>query len=74
MISPIQPSGPSSPAENSPDITSVSKQFGEELRGTTAAFSHLTLSNVDPQLINMAERIVALSEKAQQALHIAAGS
>lgn len=73
MISPIQPSGPSSPAEKSPDLVSVSKPFVAELNGIMAAFSHLTLANVDPQLQNMAERVIALGEKAQQALRAAAG-
>lgn len=73
MISPIQPSGPSSPAEKASDLTSVSKPFRAELDGFNAAFSHLTLANLDPQVLNIAKRIVELSEKAQQALHVAAG-
>lgn len=72
MIAPIQPNRPSSPekspGENVSDLTSMSKSFGTEINGFMADFSHLTSANLDPQLANMAKRIIAATEKAKEVL------
>ncbi len=70
MIAPINPTGPSTPSGNAPDVSSVAKPFETELSSLIAVLHNLNTSTLDPQLNNVAAHIIAAHQLAQSALSL----
>ncbi len=74
MISRINPIGPSTPPSgNPPDATSAAQSLDKELAGVSAVLSNVTSKNLDAQLPNIAQSLIALSAQAQKALSVGKG-
>lgn len=71
MVSRINPTGPSTPSGDSPDVTSAAHSFAKELDTAIAELSHLNSKNLEPQIGKLAQLITGLSAIAQNALKTA---
>jgi hypothetical protein len=73
MVSRINPTGPSTPPGDSPDVTTTAQSFGKELDIAIAELSNLDIKNLEPKVGKIAQLFTDLSAQAQKALN-AAGS
>jgi len=73
MVSRINPTGPSTPSGDSPDVTATAQSFAKELDTTIAELSHLNSKNLEPQIGKIAQLFTDLSATAQKALKTAGG-
>lgn len=73
MVSRINPTGPSVPSGDSPDVTATAQSFGKELDRAIAELSNLNSKNLDPQVGKLAQLFTDLSATAQKALKAAGG-
>ena len=67
----INPTGPSNPPGDSPDVTATAKAFAAELDRASAELSNLDLKTLEPKLDQVAHLFTNLSASAQKALQAA---
>ena len=71
MVTRINPTSPSNPPGDSPDVTSTAKSFAAELDRASAELSNLDLKTLEPKLDQVAHLFTNLSATAQKALQAA---
>lgn len=67
MINRVNSIGPVPPQGNGDKLQRIASDFENEITGYVAAFLNLNPTNLEAQLSNMANRTVALYQKAKEA-------